>query len=136
MVIRLSESLNTGDTHLNLFRHILAFSVFYSHLHYQFNIPEPSNGYHSIGWYAVNGFFLLSGLLVSHSFQKNSFKQYLINRGLRILPAFYTGVLLSISAPIILNIIQSKIYDQHQIFNLIYILIKNLIPIKEVIRNG
>lgn len=86
------------DNNSLLVRFLLASMVLISHTFAIYGIQEPSplTGSHSLGWYAVNGFFFISGLLVAQSFAHRSPSHYFAARGLRILPAYLTALLIAV----------------------------------------
>lgn len=77
---------------MGLVRYYLAFSVLMAHFNEVFGTSYywPTSSYNAVG-----GFFALSGFLVYSSYEKcSNWKQYLIRRGRRILPAYWFIVLL------------------------------------------
>lgn len=86
------------DNNSLLVRFFLASMVLISHTFAIYGIQEPSPlaGSHSLGWYAVNGFFFISGLLVAQSFAHRTHSQYFAARGLRILPAYIAALLIAV----------------------------------------
>lgn len=86
------------DNNSLLVRFLLASMVLISHAFAIYGAQEPSllTGSHSLGWYAVNGFFFISGLLVAQSFAHRSTTHYIAARGLRILPAYLMALLIAI----------------------------------------
>lgn len=86
------------DNNSLLIRFLLASMVLISHTFAIYGETEPSLpfGSHSWGWYAVNGFFFISGLLVAQSFAHRSPLHYFAARGLRILPAYLAALLIAV----------------------------------------
>lgn len=82
----------TKQNNMGLVRYYLAFSVLIAHFNFVFGTEYfwPTSSYNAVG-----GFFALSGFLVYNSYLKSKdFKQYLIRRARRILPAYWFIVLL------------------------------------------
>lgn len=79
-----------------IFRFILATFVVVAH------IWTPPNGISIIGGYAVYGFFILSGYLMTlvtntkYGFTPSGIKTFLINRGLRIYPTYWLSITLTL----------------------------------------
>ena len=84
-------------------RIILAWFVLYGHSYaiqktagYKDPLNEIFQGSTWIGALAVNGFFAISGFLVTASFIKRGAIDYTISRALRIFPALIVCILLSV----------------------------------------
>jgi len=78
-----------GYNHLTLMRWILAGAVAFRHMWYAAaeTYPLQIHGWEA-GYMAVNGFFILSGLLIAKSLHmRNNLKAYTVSRVLRIYPA-------------------------------------------------
>lgn len=75
---RILRNIRTHDNNQLLLRYVLAFLVYFSHLHAAYGLPEPTIIFHSIGWYAVNCFFILSGILVTQSYTRSTVIQYFL----------------------------------------------------------
>ncbi|MDR7112511.1 peptidoglycan/LPS O-acetylase OafA/YrhL [Microbacterium trichothecenolyticum] len=74
---------------LNLFRLILAALVLYAHAYYIAGVEgSPSFNGENLGGWAVMGFFVLSGFLITRSRVRTSAGTYLVHRIARIMPAF------------------------------------------------
>lgn len=74
---------------LNLFRLILAALVLYSHAYYIAGVEgSPAFNGENLGGWAVVGFFVLSGFLITRSRVRTSAGTYLVHRIARIMPAF------------------------------------------------
>lgn len=74
---------------LNLFRLILAALVLYAHAYYIAGVEGgPSFNGENLGGWAVMGFFVLSGFLITRSRVRTSAGTYLVHRIARIMPAF------------------------------------------------
>jgi peptidoglycan/LPS O-acetylase OafA/YrhL len=95
---------------LGTFRYVLALFVLTSHL--WTGIP---NGFAA---YAVWGFFLLSGFLMTlilnekYTFSTNGLKKYLYNRALRIYPLYWVAIIMGTASMLYLNTLQ---YDFKQL---------------------
>lgn len=77
------------DNSLNLFRLILAAAVLFAHSFYTTgNGDGPHLRGENIGGWAVAGFFVLSGFLITRSRLRTSAGDYLLHRIVRIFPAF------------------------------------------------
>ncbi len=87
---RLENNIVSFNNNSLSIRFILAFLVFYSHMFAIYGLLEPTLLWskHSLGWYSVNGFFFISGLLVAQSYQNKSIFSYTMARFLRIMPAY------------------------------------------------
>ncbi len=92
----IENNLSSFDNNSLLMRYILTFLVFYSHMFAIYGMTEPTLlwGIHSLGWYAVNGFFFISGLLVAQSYAERDIKSYAIARALRIMPAYLLSLVI------------------------------------------
>ena len=84
----ISQSSNAHRNSLNLFRLILATAVLVSHAHALSGRVEPQWQGRSLGTWAVAGFFLISGYLITASRLRTHFSEYLVHRIARIYPAF------------------------------------------------
>lgn len=79
-----------------IFRFILAIFVVVAH------IAKPAYGLSIIGSFAVYGFFILSGYLMTlvtnkrYGFTADGIKKFLLNRFLRIYPTYWLSILISI----------------------------------------
>lgn len=80
------DALSTRDNALNFVRLLLASSVIVAH-------ALPMNGFGDpltlLGIWAVNGFFAISGYLIAGSRMRLSMRPFMVNRALRIFPAFW-----------------------------------------------
>lgn len=100
----LEERATGKNNHFNLLRIILSFLVFFCHCYAlrfgkKANVMDPISGLigHWIGDLAVDGFFALSGYLVTGSlFRSNSFTRYLWARVIRIYPGLIVMLILLI----------------------------------------
>lgn len=109
-------------------RYVLASLVIIGHNALLYGIPEPKLlwGIHSLGWYAVNGFFFLSGILVYQSFLKNNLIEYFIARFLRIMPAY----ILSLFVALLFVWLFSNIdFNKSTLFQSIRFIFINIIPL-------
>ncbi len=88
--------LDSRNNALNLFRLVLAASVFVSH---SFSItasgPEPTWANESVGGWAVIGFFVISGYLITASRIRSTMGAYLVQRIARIFPAFLVCMIIT-----------------------------------------
>jgi peptidoglycan/LPS O-acetylase OafA/YrhL len=84
---------------LDLLRLVAAAFVLYSHQYALLGLPEPSFfGWNSFGGAGVTVFFFLSGMLVSSSWMRDAdIGRFFQRRCLRIFPALWVTVLLTIS---------------------------------------
>lgn len=96
--VSVEASMARGGDNFSLLRHLLALAVIVSHA---FSVgtgvgaDEPlhtSTGF-SLGEHAVNGFFAISGFLVTMSFVHRGPLDYVVARALRIAPALIAAVL-------------------------------------------
>jgi peptidoglycan/LPS O-acetylase OafA/YrhL len=95
--------LDRHNNSLNLIRLILAALVIFSHTYpVGYGLPDPRFGGQSPGHWAVIGFFVLSGYLVTGSRLTRSLGQYLIHRIARIYPGYLACllVIVCVAAPI------------------------------------
>lgn len=91
---------NYNDNALDLFRIIATIQVFLGHFITHFTLPGQLSGsvHLSNGIYFLRGvpiLFALCGFLAAKSLDKYSPKEYLIRRGFRILPGFWTCILIN-----------------------------------------
>ncbi|MEV7693157.1 acyltransferase [Microbacterium sp. NPDC089189] len=97
---------------LNLFRLVLAALVLYAHAFYLAGMDgNPSfNGEHLGGW-AVSGFFVISGFLITRSRFRTSAGSYLVHRIARIFPAFLACLVVTafVFAPVALVMSQGDL---------------------------
>lgn len=77
---------------MGVVRYIMAFSVLIAH----FNVANNADYYWPVSSYnAVGGFFAISGFLMAGSYlRRPDWKQYLLSRCRRILPPYWTTVIL------------------------------------------
>ena len=102
--VSLGDALNGHRNSLGLLRLVFALAVIFSHAFYLGGYGgDPSlgwtHGQTTIGGFAVDGFFAISGYLIAKSGASSDVVQFLWRRALRIFPAFWT--LLIVSAVII-----------------------------------
>lgn len=77
------------DNSLNLFRLVLAAIVLFSHAFYIAGIPgSPAFNGENLGGWAVAGFFVVSGFLITRSRFRTPAGTFLVHRIARIYPAF------------------------------------------------
>ncbi|TXH77946.1 MAG: acyltransferase [Lysobacteraceae bacterium] len=96
----IGESWNTGRNNFNLMRLVAAWMVIYGHAGAVTGAPGADlitqlTKFRFAGGVAVDVFFVISGFLIAASLERNSVRDYLISRGLRIMPALLVCVLLS-----------------------------------------
>lgn len=84
----LGETLASRDNALNFVRLVLAASVIFWHT-YAITGTHPSWPAGSVGTWAVNGFFAISGYLIAGSRMRLDFWPYMWRRTMRIFPAFW-----------------------------------------------
>ncbi len=95
---RLGKLFGAGPDNFALLRLVLAAAVVVSHGmsintgRYEDEFLAASTGF-SLGSHAVNGFFVISGFLVTMSFDRRGWRDYVVARLLRIYPAFIVGAL-------------------------------------------
>jgi peptidoglycan/LPS O-acetylase OafA/YrhL len=98
---RLGDILTPEDNSFGVMRLLMASLVLISHSYmYAFGTPlaEPLTAWtgHSLGQHAVQGFFILSGILVAQSFERSrSLVDFAAARALRIFPGLVVCVLLT-----------------------------------------
>lgn len=81
---------------LNLFRLVLALLVLVSHAYPISGRPEPTwQGAH-LGTWAVAGFFVISGYLITGSRMRTHFSEFLVHRIARIFPAFVVSLVVTV----------------------------------------
>lgn len=87
-----------GKNSLDLLRLVAAILVLYSHQYALSGLPEPSFfGWNSFGGAGVTIFFFLSGMLVWTSWERDpNWRRFFVRRSLRIFPALWIVVLVSI----------------------------------------
>lgn len=82
-------ALNPKNNSLNLIRLILAFMVLFAHSFFIVGAGTgPTFKQENLGGWAVAGFFVLSGYLITGSRFNNKLGTYLVHRVARIVPAF------------------------------------------------
>ncbi|PLA75549.1 hypothetical protein CYQ88_00865 [Hydrogenovibrio sp. SC-1] len=123
------------DNNQLLIRYVLAFFVFYSHTFSIYKLNEPSlyPGGHSLGWYSVNGFFFISGILISQSFEKRSFISYIGARVLRLFPAFILSLFLSVLMIVLFDKVDIDLRFMSNAFNFIF---TNFFPLQQIQYGG
>ncbi|MEC0245089.1 acyltransferase [Paenibacillus chitinolyticus] len=130
----LSERMEGRANNFDFIRLVCAIVVIFSHsypLTKANNNLEPLNlltkGQWTFGGIAVAIFFVLSGFLVSRSFERTNIKQFLTNRFLRIFPGLAVAIILSalLLGPI-LTAIPLEQYFKH---SLTYSYLKNMFTV-------
>ncbi|MBS4005912.1 MAG: acyltransferase [Afipia sp.] len=92
---RLVDILEVERNSFNLIRLVAALAVLVSHafaINSAIDAPEPLQGTtpFTLGGHAVNAFFVVSGLTLSHSLERNpSLSNYILARALRLLPGLF-----------------------------------------------
>lgn len=81
---------------LNLFRLVLAVLVLVSHAYPIAGRPEPTWQGEHLGTWAVAGFFVISGYLITGSRMRTHFSEFLVHRIARIFPAFVVSLLVTV----------------------------------------
>ncbi|MBI9114788.1 acyltransferase family protein [Sanguibacter suaedae] len=81
---------------LNLFRLVLALVVLVSHAYPIAGRPEPSWQGEHLGTWAVAGFFMISGYLITAARLRTHFSEYLVHRIARIFPAFVVSLVVTV----------------------------------------
>lgn len=99
--LHLSNRLSGRINNFDVLRYFAAVLVIYSHSYpLTGKSIEPlallSKGQWTFGGVAVAIFFVISGFLVSNSFERSTVLQYTVNRFLRIFPGLFMAVLLSV----------------------------------------
>lgn len=119
------------DNNQLLIRYVLAFFVFYSHAFAIYKLNEPSlyPGGHSLGWYSVNGFFFISGILISQSFEKRGVISYVGARILRLFPAYIFSLFLSVIMILLFDIVSIDLQFISTAFNFIF---SNFFPLQQI----
>ncbi|KQR49525.1 hypothetical protein ASF87_12375 [Microbacterium sp. Leaf161] len=100
-----AEKFPYRDNSLNLFRLILAFLVLFAHAFYIVGRSDsPGFNGENLGGWAVIGFFVLSGFLITRSRFRSDAGTFLLHRIARILPAFVVCLLVTafVFAPVAL----------------------------------
>ena len=94
---RIQQNTLSFNNNTILIRLLLSLTVFYSHFFAVYGLKEPSipSGIHSLGWYAVNMFFFISGILVAQSFKNRDVLTYISARILRIMPAYLCSLVIT-----------------------------------------
>lgn len=96
------RQLDPRRNSLNMFRLVLALGVLVAHAFTLAGRPEPFWQGESIGGWAVSGFFIISGYLITASRMRTHLTEYLVHRIARIFPAFIMSlvVVVVIFAPL------------------------------------
>ena len=103
-----ATSFSSRANSIGFFRWLLAFSVIFSHagpvagFYDQEDLGVQISDEQSLGGVAVAGFFFFSGFLITRSRRRTGMVRYFWRRCLRIMPAFWTALLLTgfVLAPI------------------------------------
>ena len=127
------NSYNSNENALGFIRLVLAIFVIVQHSYALLGHADPlsSIGLISFGALGVNGFFILSGFLITSSWlNSKSLVQYVWRRILRIFPAFWICLLITalIVAPIII-ILKGQSLNQNILSEMVGYIFKNLILI-------
>lgn len=113
--VTLEELYDKRDNAFDVIRFLLAVAVIYSHSHVLLLGPGKSADFleiftryqTSLGSFAVNAFFVISGFLIMQSLaNSSSYFNYFKNRFLRIFPAFFVSlvVIAFVIGPFITNV--------------------------------
>jgi peptidoglycan/LPS O-acetylase OafA/YrhL len=109
MALTLNESFNPRSNSIGFLRWFMAFAVIFSHagplagFYGSKNLGTQWSSEQSFGGVAVEGFFFLSGFLITKSRQgKSTIFRFFWRRALRIFPAFWAALILTafVLAPI------------------------------------
>ncbi|RZL37250.1 MAG: acyltransferase [Pedobacter sp.] len=124
------SSYNAKNNAIGFIRLILAIFVVVQHCYSLLSHSDPlsSIGLTSFGALGVNGFFILSGFLITSSWlNSESLINYVWRRILRIFPAFWICLLVTalIVAPIII-ILKGQSLNQHILSQMVGYILKNL----------
>ena len=103
-----ATSFNSRANSIGFFRWLMAFLVIFSHagpiagFYDQEDLGVQISDEQSLGGVAVAGFFFFSGFLITRSRRRTSIVRYFWRRCLRIMPAFWSALLLTgfVLAPI------------------------------------
>lgn len=131
VITKIEHSINTFNNNSLLIRFVLAFAVFYSHMFAIYGLKEPTLlwGNHSLGWYAVNGFFFISGLLVAQSYQNRDVYSYLMARFFRIMPAYFASLIVVLITVFLFSDIK---FNFEWFYKFLKFLFQNIIPFDSV----
>ena len=102
----LAETFTGTDNGIGLIRLVLAFAVVVSHaspVGFGVNDPGAMRQGQSVGGMAVDGFFVLSGFLITRSAMRQGLGRFLWSRALRILPGLWLCLLVTafVAAPLL-----------------------------------
>ena len=101
MLLEQEKYLKKGNNNLNFIRLFLAILVVFAHSFDLGKYPEPltvfSKGQIGLGSFAVNCFFIISGILITHSYirSKDNF-MYLYKRFIRLFPGLFVCALFTV----------------------------------------
>ena len=128
VISNIEKNLQSFNNNSLSIRYILAFLVFYSHMFAIYGLSEPTFlwGSHSLGWYAVNGFFFISGLMIAQSYMSRDIKSYAVARILRIMPAYLASLVVVIVTVVLFSDIS---FNQEWFFRFVKFIYHNLIPL-------
>jgi peptidoglycan/LPS O-acetylase OafA/YrhL len=87
------RQLDPRRNSLNMFRLILALAVLVAHAYTLAGRPAPTWQGEGLGGWAVAGFFIISGYLITASRARTHLSEYLVHRIARIFPAFLMSLL-------------------------------------------
>ncbi|MFC4222943.1 acyltransferase family protein [Lysinibacter cavernae] len=99
----LGRPFDQRNNSLNLIRLLLALLVLFAHTYFLIGAgPGPLYGGIHYGTWAVAGFFVISGYLITGSTIRNPLGSYLLNRAARIVPGYYVCLIMMVAffAPI------------------------------------
>jgi len=127
LITKIEHNINTFNNNSLLIRFVLAFAVFYSHMFAIYGLQEPTLlwGNHSLGWYAVNGFFFISGLLVAQSYKRRDLVSYLMARFFRVIPAYLASLIVVLITVFLFSNIQ---FNFEWFYKFLKFLFQNIIP--------
>lgn len=141
MVDALNKNLSNFDgnrkNNFTLVRVFLSWLVLFSH---SFAIQNPTGlaypfasvlkGSTDFGTLAVSGFFVISGFLVTASLQKRGWFEYVISRSIRVFPALFVCVFISVFvlAPVVTSLSISDYFFNSDF----YLYLNNIVPLWSV----
>jgi len=124
------KNILSFDNNQLAIRYLLSFGVFYSHMFAIYGLKEPALlwGVHSLGWYSVNGFFFISGILIAQSYNSKNIITYFLARVFRIMPAYVVSLFVAVFLAIVFSDASISIYA----YDFINYIFSNLIPLNGI----
>ncbi|CAM2949722.1 acyltransferase family protein [Vibrio neptunius] len=125
----LESNIEQFQNNTLVLRLVLSIAVFVSHFYAVYGLPEPGIpfGIHSWGWYAVNAFFLISGVLISQSYRNRDFISFAVSRVLRIYPAYIIAIFFTVLAAVAFT--EPSHGGKAMLLEVINIVTLNLVPL-------